>query len=327
MKRNRIWIAALALLAAAPAARAQEGEEATRERPGMIGVSFVREGEVVRVLEVRRGSPAAAAGVRDGDVVVTVNGHAAGEHFVHLPQRLRAGETVRLQLRRDGAVQELSMVAVPRPALVAFDRPSAERRERVVIHLDSLERPLRELTFRIDSLQNRLLHLDSAGFRVRVDSVFRRLADSVNVYMREVPDVRVEVLRATEAEAHAREGAVRARERPFLFELGRRAAAGAELAAMNEGLSRYFGGQRTGALVIEVGPGTPAERAGLQAGDVIVRAAGEPVAGPEDVRRHLAARGGSLPVQVIRQGRRRDLTLEWEAPAGQRVIIRGGQMD
>lgn len=324
MRLKRTWIAALALLAAAPGAGAQEAEEGARGRPGMIGVSFVREGEAVRVVEVRQGSPAEAAGVREGDVVATVNGHPAGEHFQHLPHRLRAGETVRLQLRRDGAVQDLSIVAVPRPGVYALGTGGGERRERVVIHLDSLERPLRELTFRIDSLQHRLLHLDSAGFRVRVDSVFRRLGDSMAVYAREMPNVRVEVLRATEAEARARE---QVSGRPFLFELGRRAAAGAELAQMNEGLSRYFGGQRTGALVIEVAPGTPAERAGLQAGDVIVRAGGAAVEGPADLRRHLSARAGSLPVQVIRQGRRNDLTLEWEDAPGERVIIRGGRMD
>jgi S1-C subfamily serine protease len=327
MRLKRTWIAALALLAAAPAAGAQEAEEGARQRPGMIGVSFAREGEVVRVLEVRQGSPAEAAGVRDGDVVVTVNGHPAGEHFQHLPHRLRAGETVRLQLRRDGAVQDLSMVAVPRPGAYAFGDGGGERRERIVIHLDSLERPLRELTFRIDSLQHRLLHLDSAGFRVRVDSVFRRLGDSMAVYMREMPNVRVEVLRATEAEARARERVAGVAARPFFYELGRRAAAGAELAQMNEGLSRYFAGQGTGALVIEVGPGTPAERAGLQAGDVIVRAGGAEVEGPADLRRHLSARAGSLPVQVIREGRRHDLTLEWEDAHGERVIIRGSRMD
>ena len=48
---------------------------------------------------------------------------------------------------------------------------------------------------------------------------------------------------------------------PFFMELGRRSAAGAELAEMNEGLSAYFGGQRQGALVIEVSPESPASRA------------------------------------------------------------------
>ena len=80
-------------------------------------------------------------------------------------------------------------------------------------------------------------------------------------------------------------------ERPFFMELGRRSAAGAELAEMNEGLRRYFDNVQGGALVIDVSPNTPAARAGLEAGDVIVRAGGREVNGPEDVRRALMARG------------------------------------
>jgi membrane-associated protease RseP (regulator of RpoE activity) len=100
--------------------------------------------------------------------------------------------------------------------------------------------------------------------------------------------------------------------RPFFMELGRRAAAGAELAEMNEGLSTYFGGQREGALVIDVAPETPAARAGLRPGDVIVRAGGEEVSDPEDVRRALnRAEEGQVALEVIRQGRRQTLSLEW----------------
>lgn len=323
MKFGTIGLAVVAIALAAPAVHTQE--DTVRTRPGMIGVTVSREGEAVRVVEVRRGSPAEVAGVREGDVVVTVDGHPAGAHFPHLSQRLRAGETVRLQVERDGSTREVAVVATARPPMIAFMREGDPRGERqIYVYTDTLERPLRALTVRIDSLHDRLLRLDSAGVRVQIDSMFRVLTDSGTAFLQPTRDVRIEVLRASQAEAIAgRERQLRVSEaRPFFMELGRRAAAGAELAAMNEGLARYFGGQRSGALVIEVGPGTPAERAGLQPGDVIVRAGGAAVSGPDDVRRHLAGRAGSLPLQVIRDGRRHDLTLEWESE-GRHVIIRG----
>jgi S1-C subfamily serine protease len=107
---------------------------------------------------------------------------------------------------------------------------------------------------------------------------------------------------------------------------------------MNEGLSRYFGNVREGALVIDVGSDTPAARAGLEAGDVIVRAGGQSVNDPEDVRRALMrSENGSTEIEVVRQGRRRTLNLQWEGsgvrtfrrelrPGGRRenVIIRRG---
>jgi S1-C subfamily serine protease len=315
-------IAFLVLLAAAPVvAPAHAQQDTARSRPGMIGITFAPEGTAVRVVEVRRGSPAEEAGVHAGDRVVLVDGHSAAERFLHLPHRLRAGETVRLRLERDGEARDVALVAVPRPSGTIVLTPAAGERP-VFVQIDTLDRRVREITVRIDSLQHRLLRVDSAGMRFRVDSMVRVMGDSARVTF--------EGLRGSRILVDAREGQVRvaqealrvAEARPFL-ELGSRAAAGAELAPMNEDLGRYFGGQRTGALVLGVSAASPAERAGLRPGDVIVEAGGAEVRGPDDVRRLLTGRAGSLALRVIREGSARDLTLEWTAPAGgERTIYR-----
>lgn len=332
MKRFHILLPlAAAALAAPPAAAAQD--DCPCRRPGMIGVVFDTDDTGARVVEVRRGSAADRAGMREGDVVVAVDGAPAADRVPGLPMRLQAGDTVRLAVSRDGARREVVVVATPREGALAMGAPfihTVDGSRALIVRGDSLERPLRALTVRMDSLHGRLLRLDSAGFRVRIDSLVRVLGDSSGVRVDRLPRLRtelrqreVEVL-GREREAFSREDGARALQtRTFFLEMGRRAAAGAELAPMNEGLARYFGGQRTGALVTQVGPGTPAERAGLQAGDVIVGAAGEDVATPDDLRRHLSARGGSVPLQVIREGRRRELTLAWEGAREERVIIRG----
>ncbi|MGH7620080.1 MAG: PDZ domain-containing protein [Gemmatimonadaceae bacterium] len=68
-----------------------------------------------------------------------------------------------------------------------------------------------------------------------------------------------------------------------------------------------------GVLVNEVPDNTPAALAGLKAGDVIVRLAGEPVATIEDVRTLAALRGEShtVTLQVVRDKKTRTITVKW----------------
>ena len=326
--RNLILPLLAAALSLPAAARAQEDTAGVHgQRPGMIGVIFDvdDEAEAVRIMGVRPGSPAHRAGVREGDVVVRLNGQAATvQHFHTLPRRLQAGDTVRLRVRREaGGEQDVVIVAAPRSGRMAMG-PGRERMRIVVngdtsdvpigamLHqLDSLSEhlPLEVMAIRIDSLHSRLLDIDTVALRFHVDSLITILGDSLPVIMRRMPNI--EIIGAPRIEALKLDGP---HGEPFFMELGRRSAAGAELAEMNEGLSRYFGNVREGALVIDVSANTPAARAGLEAGDVIVRAGGQGVNDPEDVRRALMrSEGGRTELEVVRQGRRRTLTVQWEA--------------
>jgi S1-C subfamily serine protease len=82
---------------------------------------------------------------------------------------------------------------------------------------------------------------------------------------------------------------------------GRRAVAGAELTDITPGLSSYFGTD-TGALVVRVAPESPAARAGLRDGDVILSVNGDEV---EDVAnlRWLLSRPDTrqFTLQVLRE--------------------------
>lgn len=316
MKFRGMWLPLVAVLAVPGALRAQDDDCPCRQRPGMIGVMFDAETgrDGVRVIEVRPGSPAAAAGVREGDIVVRLNGEDAMETMDALPGRLQAGDTVRLRVRREGVEREYVVVAEARPATrFGMIRPGVEGSPMIFMGGDSLILPLRELTVRLDSLHTRLADLGDGRFRVEMDSVVRMFSDSAQVWVERMPNVELHMRAPMEFRENVIvEGMPFEEGRPFFMELGRRSAAGAELAEMNEGLSAYFGGQRQGALVIEVSPESPAARAGLQPGDVIVRAGGEDVEGPEDVRGALNRAGeGRVALEVIRQGGRRELSLEW----------------
>jgi predicted metalloprotease with PDZ domain len=339
MKFRNVWLPLFAAALAVPGeVRAQDHECPC---PGMIGVVWevVDDGEGIRVMEVRRGSPAAQAGLNEGDVVIRINGRGARDAFRDLPEELEAGDTVRVSIRRGGEVRDLPIVAVRRPARVAtrfgIVRPGEGEGRMLFVGPDSL--PLEALTMRIDSLQTRLLELDGGAIRVQMDSLITLFSDSANVFIHRMPHMEFRLERpdmeALEGELAELEGqtfdidaqvmgleALESMERPFFMELGRRAAAGAELAEMNEGLRRYFDNVQGGALVIDVSPNTPAARAGLEAGDVIVRAGGREVNDPEDVRHALMGEeDGSVALEVVRQGRRRELTLQWD---GRERVIR-----
>jgi hypothetical protein len=350
MKFRNVWLPLLAAALVTPGmARAQDDGDG--DRPGMIGVSFSvqttrsdREPEPrseVRIGHVRRGSPAEAAGVDEGDVVIRIDGRPAIEAFDDL--ELQEGDTVHLRIRHGEDERDVAIVAAPRPARMAtrfgMVRPGAGEERVIIVGPDSI--PLQALTMRIDSLQTRLMELHGGEMRMQMDSLITLFSDSANVFIQRMPNMefhlegpelealehlegRLEGLEGAtfniDAQVAGLEGTLGAMDRPFFMELGRRAAAGAELAEMNEGLRRYFDNVQGGALVIDVGPNTPAARAGLEAGDVIVRAGGDEVNDPEDVRRALMeAENGSVALEVVRQGRRRELTLEWD---GRERVIR-----
>ncbi len=67
-----------------------------------------------------------------------------------------------------------------------------------------------------------------------------------------------------------------------------------------------------GALVAEAQKGTPAERAGVRAGDVIVAVNGEPVKDARELSRKVAAiaPGTRVPLKILRGGREQTLELE-----------------
>ena len=66
-----------------------------------------------------------------------------------------------------------------------------------------------------------------------------------------------------------------------------------------------------GVLIAGIEPGSPASRAGLREGDVIVTFAGDPISSIDDLHRHLVAESIGMPLQitVIRYTEKLDLTV------------------
>lgn len=90
------------------------------------------------------------------------------------------------------------------------------------------------------------------------------------------------------------------------------AVAGARVQRMVDDLRDYFG-VRDGLLVLEVLRGTPAQRAGLRGGDVIVKADGRLVASPMALA-HVLERSSDRVVKldVVRKRKPLAVTLRWD---------------
>ncbi len=75
--------------------------------------------------------------------------------------------------------------------------------------------------------------------------------------------------------------------------------------------ARHSFGVSTGVEVVEVVPGSPAERAGIRAEDLIVELNGQPVASAADLQRMMVAEliGTPVPARVLRRGSELELEL------------------
>ena len=89
---------------------------------------------------------------------------------------------------------------------------------------------------------------------------------------------------------------------------------GVELQSMTPQLAEYFGlSKRSGALVIFVFADSPAAKAGLKAGDVILSAGGDAVENPMDVRRVLTDKPeGVVEFRIMRDKQEQTLRVQLE---------------
>jgi membrane-associated protease RseP (regulator of RpoE activity) len=294
------------------------------------------------VMEVVPESPAARAGVQPGDTILRINGLAATDAVMGSP--FEVGDTVVLRIRRDGSDRDVTLVAAERTGSFeqftlhalpdSIMRAVAVRVERMRQHVDSMRLPsivleqmrgdsvvvlrfgndsthvLRigpgfEGAIHLDSLRRRFM-ADTARIRIRADSLREhatRMGERFERFSVMAPELEV-FFRGDTSRIF-----VRGRDTTFFMRpgeivaAGMNAVAGAQLAELNPGLAEYFG-TGDGVLVLNARAGTPAARAGLQAGDVIIRAADAPVNSIPELRRAVerARPGTEITLRVLRRG-------------------------
>jgi hypothetical protein len=102
----------------------------------------------------------------------------------------------------------------------------------------------------------------------------------------------------------------------YTFSLGNVSTAriGVSLYGLSDQLAEHFGTDHGGALINEVMEDSPAEKAGLEAGDVIVEMDGDKVGDVDDVREAIQDKedGETVAVTVLRDGRESTIDVEVE---------------
>lgn len=255
-------------------------EDVTEEDVERLGLPEQR-GALVR--EVMEGSPADSAGLRAGDVVVEWRGEAvySAAELGRLVRETPAGRRVGVTVIRDGSRTTLSVTPGERHGPGGFPRgpdvrfrgelpPEARARIR-----ERIERAREKW----GDAREHMEHLDEQleGFEWYRDEA----GDSVSVR--------------------------RFRFAPMFS--GDRARLGVRLQSLTPQLAEYFGlGDRTGVLIASVREGSPADSAGLRAGDVLLSVAGDEVADARDAARAVMDAGGEVELRVLRRGEERTLT-------------------
>ncbi|MDP2958307.1 MAG: PDZ domain-containing protein [Longimicrobiales bacterium] len=241
--RTLVLAAALALAAAPVGAQVADVAPAR----GWIGVSFdikttvdgSRARTVSLITDVMEGSPAAEAGIRPGDVLISINGRDWTEEYMGTAKALRVGDPVRLVVERGGRRQEIRLTAATRPASVVVAPDVMEL--RLTLPDDSI---VERLYRAMDSLRLRItedegLRYPLTGVHVTVDSMVRGMGQERVVRLRRpFPEPSVVIAPFDAPLPEAPLGILGSEARaPFAFSFFRTAAADslqAEMEALNE---------------------------------------------------------------------------------------------
>jgi C-terminal processing protease CtpA/Prc len=212
-------------------------------------------GDGVLVSRVKADSPADRAGIRKGDIIVSLNSRAmkSPDELTATIRNAKVGQKVTMVLVHDGQRRTVSAQLVERPEDSVA--PDADR--------DDLE----DLPQRIEREVGPMMHWHDDG------------------------------------------------EHTYVFRSMGRGRMGIRVEDLNADLGSYFSKpDGKGALILEVLKDTPAERAGLKAGDVITRIGDHDIAGSDDVVEALGdAPKGPISVTVLRKGAKRTFSPELEA--------------
>ena len=324
---------AATILWLAPAAAAQETPTpAPAPPPGWLGIWLVcdsceiHRGEGVNawtfrsppaIVGVADDGPARAAGLETGDTILRINGLAltspeGGRRF----GTIREGQAVTFLVRRSGTERTVRVVPGRRPEKVdERPKPAAyakveELRPLVQAHLDSILPLMRarldsfHVRWRVDSESLGRIAERGRWMELYRDSIRIQL-DSLAVHVWPMPEAAPRAPGAPGAYNFRLEYADSA-----TVAVGWNAVAGAKMTSLGEELGAYFPGTDGGVLVLEVADGTPAARAGLKPGDVILSVRGERVRSVQDVRRALRPYPQPVQCEVVRKGEKVKVTIQ-----------------
>ena len=307
-----------------------------------------RQTQSVVITNVMDESPAKRAGVQAGDTLLRVNDLRASSELIRsMGASVNPGDTVRFIVKRNGREREIRIEAaeVPASARMSYGIRERDGQQYFSLDPDSVRGMLRIFT---DSLgvhgkNFEILKFDSAMGHMRTllgadTMVFRSMLPS---YAFEFGDGRGFDFKGKFDTLTFRPGIFKydslmmrmdslggftprvfgfsdtfepgMNNGNFTFMMARNSFAGAALVNVDGNLGAYFGA-KSGILVTEVPDGTPAERAGLEPGDVITKIDGATVTNVSELNRAVAKskRGAPIKLQILRHQKPYSLELKRE---------------
>ncbi len=236
----------------------------------------------VLVEQVRPGSPAAAAGVRAADVIISFDGERirSSRQFSRLVQETPPGRTVTATIVRDGRRIDVSITPA---ALRTARRQDIEPRRQGRDNPGNADRD-------IIINRDRDVIIDRDALRERLERDLGQLDGLKDRF--DMPELNFEF--------------------PGPSARGRLGVGVDDLTAQ---LAAYFGAKE-GVLVTTVTEDTPASRAGLKAGDVIVTFNGETVRNRVDLQRAVGRVQADTEVSIgiVRDRKPSDMKVKLEGP-------------
>lgn len=225
----------------------------------------------VRIDDVDQDSPAAKAGLREGDVVVEFDGERirSARQFSRMVEETVSGRTVALGIVRDGKRQTLNVTPESRAFGWGIDGDRIGREiARGWRDAEPLIREfgprMRELEPRFREMEPRLRELEPRLREFRFDGAPGFNFDFDNM----IPNPRGRL--------------------------------GVQIESLSPQLAEYFGVKDGGVLVSGITKDSAAEKAGLKAGDVITSIDGDRVRDYDDLRNRLRDKTGELTIGIVR---------------------------
>ena len=260
------------------------------------GLDLKQDGLLVN--SVTRDSPADRAGVRKGDVILTYNSRT-----VTTPEQLRdlvrdtaPGRSIALGLWRDGARKSVDVKLGDVSDSGDFDSFDAPVPPTPPSPPGAPRAPKAPGSTRVWS--------DDGDVRMWVDG--RELTD--DEIKARMNDMKLKLKNFDMDDWHGYTGPG---ANMFMTPGTSRGRLGVRVDNLDKDMADALGvTSGKGALVRQVLEDTPAQKAGIRAGDVIVRVGGDPVDDAADLTRALRERQGKVSIEVLRRGNRRTVDVD-----------------
>ena len=283
------------------------------EDTAMVGIVTRSDPKGVRIAGLTPGGPAEKAGLRNGDVVITVDAHALDSKDAKADafDDLKIGQNLKLGVLRDGKPLQFTVKAErrepwnwPRTMRIAIDDEHGTRE----VEID--QERIAEQTRRAMELSQRTVERAQREAERATQNAQRDAERETENAQRDAERATSQAQReAVRATVRAQREAMRAAARStgsvnFNF---RMPWWGLNLVALNDDLAGYFG-TKEGVLVLSA----DADDVKLKSGDVLQAIGGEKVGSPEDAMRLLrdARVGSELKLSVRRHGKTVDVAMK-----------------